>query len=63
MKLSDILNTVSAVDAINIQNSTGSIYNGCCQDFKATCEGAYDLLDKEVGLIRPYKNVLIIGLD
>lgn len=63
MKLLDVLSTVPAVVTIDIQDSAGSIWNGCCQDFRATCEGAYDLLDKEVSLIRPCKDVLIIGLS
>ena len=63
MKLSDVLNTVPAVDTINIQDSTDSIYSGCCQDFRATCEKAYELLERNVSTIRPYKSILIIGLD
>lgn len=62
MKLSDVLSTVPVVVTIDIQDSAGSIWNGCCQDFRATCEGAYDLLNKEVSLIRPCDFVLIIGL-
>jgi len=73
--LFDMLHTFSRVDEINLQNNEGSIWSGTVKEFNEFDEGDYftdnagyefekdQLMAATVSLIRPYQNVLIIGLD
>ena len=60
MKLSDVISLIYAFDEISVQDSNGRIYNGECQDFRATCEWAYEVLDNTVNGIKSYNDITII---
>lgn len=62
MTLSNVISMISAIDEVSIQDKTGFVFNGTCQDFRATCDKAKELLDCEVDRIRSYNSVTIILL-
>lgn len=63
MKLKDIISLIYAYDDISVQDTNGRIYNGECQDFRATCEWAYEVLDSTVNGIRSDNDVTIIFIN
>lgn len=66
--LADVLAMIPACDNTTIQepaeeHTTGVVFNGKCSDFRATFEDAGKHLVRKVTQLRPYKNVIIIGLE
>lgn len=63
MTLANVIATIPAIDTINVQDSNGSLYESSNQNLRATYENVNDILDKEVTLLRPFRDVLIIGIE
>ena len=65
--LADVLSMIPALDDINIQevaqeDTTGQVFTGKCQDFRATFADAKKYLGCKVNAIRAYNGVVIILL-
>ena len=73
--LFDMLPTFSNGDRIDLQNNQGTIWSGTVREFNEFGEYDYftdnagyefekeQLMSSHVSLIRPFRDVLIIGLD
>lgn len=62
MTLANIISMISAIDEISIQDENGVVFNGKCQDFRATFDDANKILEHKVERIRSYNSVTIILL-